>query len=80
MQILIEATPDFVTVDGVPCRRWHGRTDGGTPCDVFVRVIRLIETDGSREEFECLQRVSAPRLSTDPLPGVPTPPTAAGLM
>jgi hypothetical protein len=45
MKITIEPTQQIVTVDGFECRRWAGVTDQGSRCDVFVRRIRVANTE-----------------------------------
>lgn len=51
MQIVIEPTSDIVLIDGVPCRKWEGVTDGGIPCTVFTRMI-LVPREEAQREFK----------------------------
>jgi hypothetical protein len=41
VRILIHPTADIVEVDGVECRRWAGKSFGGVPVDVYVRLIQV---------------------------------------
>lgn len=43
MKITIESTDTIATLDGVKCRLWHGVTEDGTPCAVFVHRIAVDE-------------------------------------
>lgn len=51
MKILIEASDQIVRLNGVECRVWHGTTDDGTPCRVFVHRVAVRE-DLDRTRFE----------------------------
>ena len=39
MKLTIEPTSIIETIEGVPCRRWEGVTDAGTPVHVWVRML-----------------------------------------
>lgn len=39
MKLTIEPTKSIETIEGVPCRRWEGVTDKGTPVHVWVRML-----------------------------------------
>jgi hypothetical protein len=41
VRILIHPTADIVEVDGVECRLWAGKTFGGVPVEVYVRLIQV---------------------------------------
>lgn len=41
MELLIESTDELTTMDGVPVRVWHGTTDNGVKCLVFVHRIAV---------------------------------------
>ena len=51
MKITIEATNQLVIVEGRQCRRWHGVTEQGIECDVFIQAIR-VRADADCSEFE----------------------------
>lgn len=63
----ISMIPSDVTteLDGVPCRLWHGTTDKGTPCKVFVHRIAVEESRNEEFEAELLEQASP--LLTDSL-------------
>ena len=81
MQLTITPTPDFVFVDHSVCRRWVGHTDGGVPCDVFVKLIRVgINEDQSKFRND-LATVPESHISPVESPGTETTPyQATGLM
>lgn len=61
MKITIEPTENFVTIDGVPHRRWFGQTDLGIPCDVFVDMVR-VANDRDQETLDAeLTKLPAPK-------------------
>ncbi len=67
MEILIKATDQITTIDGVPVRLWEGTTANGIPCKVFVhRVAVRDDCDCSAFEAE-LKEQSAPRPHIIPL-------------
>jgi hypothetical protein len=39
MKLILEPTDKIETVESVPCRRWEGKTDAGTPVHVWVRML-----------------------------------------
>ena len=39
MKLTITPTDRIETIEGVPCRRWEGITDRGTPVHVRVRCL-----------------------------------------
>lgn len=39
MELRIKPTATIETIEGVPCRRWEGVTDAGTPVHVWVRML-----------------------------------------
>lgn len=83
MQIVITPTPEFVILDGQPCRKWSGKTDGGSTVEVFVRMIK-VDDAATVDALKAanLKQAKPPKLSGKKhLPGVVTPPdVATGLM
>jgi len=57
MRLSIESTGDLVSVRGVVCRRWIGKSDDGVECEVFVHRVAVRE-DLEQAEFarELLER------------------------
>ena len=51
MQLMIEATSQVTTIDGVPVRLWNGVTEGGKQCQVYVHLISATDF-GDTEEFD----------------------------
>lgn len=51
MKLMIEATADIVTIDGVECRRWKGTTERGVECEVFVHRL-AVHKDHDSSQFE----------------------------
>lgn len=51
MEILITKTDEICDLDGVPVRRWDGRTAGGVPCEVFVHRV-MVHNDLDTSAFE----------------------------
>jgi hypothetical protein len=51
VKIMIESTDKLTTIDGTPVRLWHGCTESGTRCLVFVRRLAVPTTE-PMEEFE----------------------------
>jgi hypothetical protein len=51
VKMIIESSADLTTVDGVPVRLWHGTTEAGIPCLVFVRRI-AVALDRDRSAFD----------------------------
>ena len=51
MRIQIEATDIVTTLDGVPVRVWHGTTERGVECLVYVHRLQVRE-EADRREFE----------------------------
>lgn len=51
VKITMESTNQLTQIDGVTVRLWHGVTDKGTKCEVFVRVIAVHKLE-SQAEFE----------------------------
>ena len=39
MKLTLTPTATIETIEGVPCRRWEGTTDQGTPVHVWVRML-----------------------------------------
>jgi len=39
VKLTIEPTNIIENIDGHPCRRWEGTSDGGTPVHVWVRML-----------------------------------------
>ncbi|MCO5167893.1 MAG: hypothetical protein M9894_16235 [Planctomycetes bacterium] len=53
MKLKIESTPITTQIDGVPVRLWHGVTECGVPCKVFVhRLLVALEQDQALFERE----------------------------
>jgi len=61
MQILITATEQTTTLDGIPCRLWHGVTEGGHPCDVFVLRVGSADVHAQEELVRALREMPPPR-------------------
>lgn len=60
MKITIEQAGEPTTIDGVHCRPWHGTTEKGVACTVYVTRIRVAE--GMHEEFAReLQETGTPK-------------------
>ena len=73
MRLTIERAGKLDNVDGVPCGLWNGRTDGGTPCLVFVWAFAV--PGDPQKSLEVGQTIGGGRLvieSGDPVdvPGV----------
>ena len=51
MRIQIEATDIVTALDGVPVRVWHGTTERGVECLVYVHRLQVRE-EADRREFE----------------------------
>ena len=51
MKILIESTPQTILMNRVLVRVWHGKTEHGVGCVVFVHRI-AVHLDEDRTEFE----------------------------
>jgi hypothetical protein len=51
MKITIEATEKLTKIDGVPVRLWHGLTETGARCEVFVHLIAVPKQENA-EQFE----------------------------
>lgn len=49
MKITITATHHITTLEGVEGRVWHGVTEGGVKCYVFVHAIAVAEDDDTTE-------------------------------
>ena len=39
MKLNLEPTAHIETIEGVPCRRWEGVTDAGTPVHAWIRML-----------------------------------------
>ncbi len=48
MKLTIEPTDRMETIEGVPCRRWQGQTEDGTPVHVWVRMLSPQTHDAQR--------------------------------
>ena len=59
MKMTIEATDQLTDLDGVPVRVWHGLTEGGAPCIVFVHRI-AVHNDVDAEQFDRELRAEMP--------------------
>lgn len=68
MRLTIESTPDLVTIDGVPCRRWIGRTEGGIAVEVYVHRVAVEEKDVPRLQNELGVLVPVPEPQPPVLP------------
>ena len=79
MQLTIESTDTFITIDGTQCRVWRGRSPGGLEC--FLAVHRIAVRDDrdcaefSRELFELLTPDSRAFAILDQLTATPEEPT-----
>lgn len=51
MTITIESTDQLTQIDRVPVRVWHGRTEAGVPCFVFVHRI-AVHNDQDQAQFD----------------------------
>ncbi len=51
MKLTIEATDQVTSLDGVLVRVWHGTTEAGMPCLVFVHRVAVRE-DKDQAEFQ----------------------------
>ncbi len=51
MKLTIEATDQVTSLDGVLARVWHGTTEAGTPCLVFVHRV-AVRDDKDQAEFQ----------------------------
>lgn len=61
MHITITPTPTITKIDGTRVRLWHGVTDSGTPCQVFVHLVSA-RTDHSHDDLAReLLELPAPR-------------------
>ena len=49
MQVTIESTNQFTTIDGVTVRLWKGTTSRGVKCKVFVRLIAVRDHEDFHE-------------------------------
>lgn len=50
MKLTIESTDELTQLDNATCRVWHGTTENGVPCVLYVRAIRVWA--GVAGEFE----------------------------
>lgn len=68
MQVQLESTTKFVTVNGVPARVWEGRTSSGIPVHAYITRIAVHE-DQDHAEFEReLQACRSPSVDVAALP------------
>ena len=51
MKLTIEATSELQPLNGMPVRLWKGHDELGTPCDVYVRAVR-VALDSDQSAFE----------------------------
>jgi hypothetical protein len=51
MKITIEATNQLTSIEGVPVQLWHGVTEAGTRCEVFVHRIAVHKSENA-EQFD----------------------------
>lgn len=49
MEIIIKATDQLTTIDGVPVRAWEGVTERGTRCTLFVHLIAVHKDEDSAQ-------------------------------
>jgi hypothetical protein len=54
MKITIEPTGKLGTIDGVPCRLWHGTTEQGNPVDVYIRCV-VTSDPAAQQELDGVQ-------------------------
>lgn len=64
MKITITATEKLTDVGGVPVRLWHGVTESGTKCLVFVHRIAVDETENAEQFERELKEQMPPRSAT----------------
>jgi hypothetical protein len=68
MRMTIESTTRMVEADGVKCRVWEGRTDGGIPVVVLIPRI-AVKNGNDMADFEReLQECKAPSADTEAFP------------
>jgi hypothetical protein len=48
MKLTLEPTNELQTVDGVPCRVWRGRDEGGTWVLAWVRTVQPQTADAAK--------------------------------
>lgn len=65
MKLTIESTDEITTIDGVPVRRWRGRTESGRPVDVFVHRVATADPWAQAELDAVLAERSRPRELAD---------------
>lgn len=41
MKATIESTGRLVTIDGVSCRAWNGKTEGGVKFTAFIALLKV---------------------------------------
>lgn len=63
MNIAVTSTDQVVEIDGVLTRVWRGISEGGVPCDVYVRSVAVDERLPSYEFERDLRRQAAPKFT-----------------
>jgi hypothetical protein len=58
LEIRLRPTPSIVERDGVPCRLWAGRTNGGEPVTAFVQGVGSNTREGQRALEAALKEVT----------------------
>lgn len=61
MKIELHSTSQIVTLNGVQCRVWEGRTKGGVPITAFVARVAVDDRYDAREFERELRETSSPR-------------------
>lgn len=58
MKITVESTPEVGDLDGIPVRRWRGRSEGGVEVECLVALLRVRRDAEIGDEFEDLREMT----------------------
>lgn len=68
MKVQLESTTRIIDVNGVPCRVWQGKTDGGVPMHAYIALVG-VDRDVDSAEFERdLKEHAPPRIEFGAIP------------
>lgn len=59
MKVTLESTSKIVTLNGVGCRIWEGKTEGGVPIHVYI-ALTAVDSSEDASELERDLRESKP--------------------
>jgi hypothetical protein len=69
MTVILESTTKIVTLNGIPCRVWEGKTSSGIACHAYIPLISVAkDLDASQFEAELVeQRTPSAEIAAIPL-------------